>query len=340
MKCIKCGNELADGAKFCNLCGETVVQEPVTETPEVASPEVTTTQVATPEVTPSVETVATPQVETSTPVVDDIKKKAVKRVEYSKNVALITLIITTLLFAFLYVNSMKEKNNCKCETLSNDTTTKETEKTNGNNYANDLDISGITVEAEDSSERTNNIKFLNLALVKKNSTYSNNDITMLFENKNDSLTSGTVYLNYFKDGQRIDSTYGSFSLVYPNSKFVVTLSPRINEEFDSINITYKASLKTSGYSAVSVDNSKIKHERVKNLNTYEVDASYTNDFDGVVTYYFAIIYKKDGKEVGYNNSVASKIAKGESGKVTFYDSSAPEYDSYEVFIQSAYTSNN
>ena len=340
MKCIKCGNELAEGAKFCNLCGETVVEQTVTEPPQEKTSEVTTTQVATPEVTSSVETVATPQVETSTPVVDDIKKKAVKRIEYSKNVALITLIITTLLFAFLYVNSMKEKNNCKCETLSNDTTTKETEKTKGNNYAEDLDISGVTVKAEEDNERTNNIKYINMGLIKPTGSYSKTRLSMLFENNNDSLTSGTVYLNYYKDGTRIDSDLGSFSLILPNSKFVVTIDPNIDEEYDSIDITYKASLKTSGTTQVAVDTSKLKAEKVSSGYSSEVDVTYTNDTDGKATYYPAIIYKKDGKEVGYHYSIMADVEKGQTGKSRFYDSNAPEYDSYEVFIQSAYTRNN
>ena len=34
------------------------------------------------------------------------------------------------------------------------------------------------------------------------------------------------------------------------------------------------------------------------------------------------------------------LEKGQTGKAKFYDSNAPEYDSYEVFIQSAYTRNN
>lgn len=341
MKCIKCGNELGEGVKFCNLCGETVVEQSVTETPQVATPEATTVPVATPEVTPSVELVSKPQVETSTPIVDEIKKKATNKIEYAKNIALILLTILTILFAFLYVNSMDKKNNCKCETLSNDTTsTTETDKSKAKNYAENLDISGVTVKAEDDTEKTTNVKFINMVLVTPSSSYSRSRISMLFENHNDFLTSGTVYLNYYKDGTRIGSDSGSYSLILPNSKFVVTIEPKIEEEFDSIDITYKTSLRSNGSTQVNVDTSKLKAEKVSSGYSSEVDVTYTNDTDGKATYYPAIIYKKDGKEVGYHYSIMPNLEKGQTGKARFYDSNAPEYDSYEVFIQSAYTSNN
>ena len=328
MKCIKCGNDVPDGNKFCTFCGSELVSNPVNNETLTNFNDVTN-------VTNSVETDVSSPVN---PIVDDLKKSVSKRVDYYKNIGLITFAITTVLFVFLYINSFNKKTDCKCETLNNSTTSTEKTDSSDNNYAKNLDLSNLVAKAEDNTERTNNLKYINYALQKKD--YGSDDLSLLFENNNDSLTTGTVYLNYYKDGTRIDSSLGTFSNVLPNSKFVVTIHPKIEEEFDSVDISYKANLKSSYASPVNVDNSKITVEKIKNLNLYDVEASYNNDTDKSVSYYFAIIYIKDGKDVGYHTSGQFNVKSGEKAKVSFHDSLAPEYDSYEVFIQSAYTSNN
>lgn len=328
MKCIKCGNEVPDGNKFCTFCGSELVSNPVNnETSTNFNDETNVTQ--------SVETTVSSPVN---PIVDDLKKSVSKKIDYYKNIGLITFAITTVLFAFLYINSFNKKTDCKCETLNNSTTTTEKADSSDNNYAKKLDLSNLVAKAEDNTERTNNLKYINYALQKKD--YGSDELSLLFENNNDSLTTGTVYLNYYKDGTRIDSSLGSFFNILPNSRFVVSIRPSINEEFDSVDISYKANLKSSSLSPMNVDNSKITVEKIKNLNLYDIEASYNNDTDKSVSYGFAIIYKKDGKDVGYHTSSQTNIKPGEKAKVKFYDSLAPVYDSYEVFIQSAYTSNN
>ena len=335
MKCIKCGNEIPDDSKFCSFCSSPVETTPVQE--------VTPTPVE--EVTPDASV-------TPTDIIKQTVDSAIERTERKTKLDIKTLIIITLavlvivLTVLLFMNySKKNDNKCNCtNTLVNDNSTTTTKSANEKtNYASGLDISKATsVKVEDeNSDRNKNIKFINAFSYKSDrSGFYDTEVGMLFENNNDSLMSGTVYINYYKDGTRIGSDLGSYSLVTPHSKFIVHIQPSFEEEFDSFDVTYNAAMKTSGYTVIPVDNSKITTQKVSVSGSYQINASYTNDSDSEVTYYFGIIYKKGGNDIGYRNTIASNVKKGDTASVKFYDSFAPkDYDDYEVFIYSSYTSN-
>ena len=331
MKCIKCGNEIPDDSKFCSFCSNPVeTSTPVVETQPVEE---------------------TPQV-TATDVIKEAIESAALRTEKKTKLDIKTIIIIILAVLLLIVTALlfisyskKDTGKCKCaDVLSNDSTTTSTEgKVEKKNYASGLDISKATsVKPEDeNSDRNKNIKYINATSYKiERSGFYDTEVGILFENNNDSLMSGTVYINYYKDGIRIGSDLGSYSLVTPHSKFIVHIQPSFEEEFDSFDISYNAAMKSSGYKVVPVDNSKISAQKVSNLGSYIINATYTNDSDSEVTYYFGIIYKKNGQDVGYRNSIASDVKKGDTASVKFYDLYAPkDYDDFEVFIYSSYTSN-
>ena len=159
-------------------------------------------------------------------------------------------------------NTGKKSEQCKCETLSNDvTTTTEKDKNEKVNFAENIDITGITVKAEESNSRTDNIKFLNVvSFDTSSSTFKEKIVGLLFENNNDFLTSGTAYLNYYKDGVRIKSNLATFSNVSPKTKFVAYFRPEIDEEYDSIDITYTTNLKTSSQTYLPLEYCMMKAE--------------------------------------------------------------------------------
>ena len=323
MKCIKCGNEIPDDSKFCSFCSSPVVSEEVKE--EIV------TEAVTSEVTPDVK------------LPKDEKTK--KELDGKSIVIIVLVLLVIILICLLVLSYTKTDNsNCKCgdiKTHENEvTTTKDSsEKVN---YAEGLDISKATGfrPEDENSERNKNIKFINATSYTTESSINKTNVGFLFENNNDSLMSGTVYINYYKDGTRIGSDIGSYSLVTPHSKFTVHINPSFEEEFDSFDVSYTAAMKTTGYKNIPVDNSKINTQKVKDYTSYNIIATYTNDSDSKVTYYFGVIYKKDGKDVGYRDTIASNVEKGDTASAKFYDSFAPkDYDDYEVFIYSSYTSN-
>lgn len=208
-----------------------------------------------------------------------------------------------------------------------------TKKTNGDTVAADLDLSNVTAKPEDDKERTKKIEFMN-AFYKHEKDDKYGKATMLFKNNNDTMIDIDVYINFYKDGQRIGSESGTGYNIKPNHLFVEEITVDFNEEYDSMDITYRASKAKSSFEEISIDSSKIK----TNMEDSNILASYEREYDKESTYWAYIIYKKDGKVVYCDQSVDSSTNTTNQANFKFflYNYKDLEYDSYEVDIYSAY----
>ncbi len=305
MKCIKCGQEIPDTSTFCNFCG--------------------------------------------TPIPVKKNNNIIKIITI-----LVLLVIVGVLVAIILLNNNKKEDNTNTTTTTtsssienttgaqlNTSGTKEhistTTNPNGENinYAENLDVSKLQVKPESNDTNTQNIKYLKHAYI-KDIRFDN--LEVLFENDNDFAISVSTYLNFYKDGVRLHSVLGSTNPVNPHTKFVITYTPKIYEEFDSFDITYKANTRKE-YEILDLKNSDVKCDLIKEVSN-KIKCTFTHNYDNKGTYYLGIIYKKNGNEIGYNSAISMSETKkkGDVGEVTFYDVSGPsDYDDYEVFVQSSYT---
>jgi uncharacterized membrane protein YvbJ len=300
MKCDKCGNQLPEGATFCNMCGTSL-----------------------------------------TPTVTNVSTEQSKGIDI-KVIVIIVLVVILLALGIVFIvtnnkNTNKESNNVPTNNASLDPTITTTEEvvTDKINYAELFDFKDFKVSPEDNSTKSKNIKFIK--------AYSKNAkigsyIDLLFENNNDEIYDGTVYLNYYKNGKRIDSDLTSVIYVKPHSQFSVSIDPSIYEEFDSFDITYESHMKSSNIKEIPVDNSKITTNKDSND---KIVVNYTNDYNEKGNFTFLILYKKNGEVVGVRSGSAFDIEPGAIASYDFSDYYSPKtgYDDYEVLIQSAYTHN-
>ncbi len=306
MNCNKCGNFVPAGQNFCNACGSPVQPTaPVQPTPSNGGS-------------------------------NNVIKIVVLAV-----LGLVVLVL--LVIAILPSKKSEEKTTTTAtalkevdnNTTEHKTTVKLTTNANGDtNYADGIDYSNIKSKPDDTSSNSQNIEVLGINYNAKASY----PLQILMKNNNNYQASGSVYLNYYKDGKRIKSSLGSFSLVSPGSKFVVTIRPRIDEPFDSVDITYYASRRNTSYEQINIKDSDATCNVINDYSK-KIECTFTHNLNTKGVYYMGIIYKKNGKEVGYDStiSISNTEKKGDKGKITFYSSNAPEdYDDYEVFFQTAY----
>ena len=221
------------------------------------------------------------------------------------------------------------------KTLNESTTT--TTTTSKSINIDNIDINNLRVAPDDNTTKTQKIEFIN-AIYNKNA--SSNKLQLLFKNNNDFLASGTVYLNYYQNGTRIGSNSDGFSLVNPGSRFIVTINPQFNEPYDSIDVTYSAYNKVVSYVQIPLNTSEINIRETKEYNGPTlIECTFTHNLDKKATYYLGIIYKKNGKDVGYASAINSETVekKGETGIVKFRPNltGLEDYDEYEVFVQSS-----
>ena len=307
MICGKCGNTVESGSTFCNKCGN--------------------------------------QLSSGVQPVNNQSPNNNKMI-----IIIIILTIALVLLGITFVTILPKKrgpidNNTTTNNISDttssvqsldDTTT--VASTDKVNYASDIDLSNVSIKSESSNSRVDNVKVIDYKSYKTEKSYTpTTKLGILFENNNDYMISGSVYVNYYKNGTRIGSNLGSYSLVLPHNKFIVDMELKQYEEFDSVDITYNTAMKTTGYKAIKVDNSKIEKKRMQNYNTNDMYATYLNADEDKVTYYAGFIFKKDGKAVGYRSTIHSDVKKGDTATFKMLESFAPnDFDDFEVFIQSAY----
>ena len=309
MICNKCGNQIPTGQSFCNICGT-----PVTPNQSGGS--------------------------------NNVVKIVV--------IGVLVLVVIVLGVIAILPSGKKElkddtttTTNVNSKALNEQTTTTTTESTtkpvNNSGSTTEIDVNNLKVLPEDDAAQTKKIEFISAVY---NKDLKTDQLQLVFKNNNDYLASGSIYLNYYQNGTRIGSSTDLFSMVNPGSRFVVKLSHKISEPFDSIDVTYKAYRKTASYVQVPLNASdvKIKEERAyptqNNIPT-ELECTFTHTLDKKATYYLGIIYKKDGKDVGYERSINQKSPekRGDIGTIKFYPAinGPKDFDDYEVFVQSAYT---
>ena len=253
-------------------------------------------------------------------------------------VILLLVIIVGVLITLLVINTRSSNNidnpgNQAANNTQEITTESTTKTTSEDTPAVDLDLSNVKAQPDDDKERSKNLEFKNIFYShEKGSKYGY--AYLLFMNNNNEMVDTTIYINFYKDGQRIGSEQGSGYNIKPNHLFVDSISVYFNEEYDSYDITYSANKSKSTYDDLTIDKTKIKTEK---KDEYSLESTYPRKYDKESSYWAYILYKKDGKVVFCENSVDSSLNTTDTASFKFFLSRVEgiEYDSYEVDIYSA-----
>lgn len=199
-----------------------------------------------------------------------------------------------------------------------------------------IDTTNVVFKPESSSDsRANNIQYIgSYYFAEDNSKYA--DYRVLMKNNNNELIDVRLYLNFYKNGQRIGSVSAWASNVKAGSEFVADFSLSAREPYDSFDITVSAEkIDSSYYGDFKIDESKVKVVKAER----KIVAMYENTSTETFTAYACIKYMKDGKVVFVDKTISSSVDPGLNAEFTFYNFSIPEdveYDDYKVVIYSAY----
>ena len=314
MNCGKCGAPLAPGVKYCDKCGT-----------EVGAP------------------IAPPPVEP--------KKGPNKIIIIAVLCAIIVALITTIAIVMVTKDSdssddtktsTKKEKDKPVEPVNPDgpidpVTPDQPDQPDQPEQAQlpKIDTSNVVFKPESSTDsRANNIQYLgSYYFAEDNAKYA--DYRVLLKNNNE-LIDVRLYLNFYKNGQRIGSVSAWASNVKAGSEFVADFSLSAREPYDSFDITVSAEkVDSSYYGDFKIDESKVKVVKAER----KIVAMYENTSTETFTAYACIKYMKDGKVVFVDKTISSSVAPGLNAEFTFYNFSIPEdveYDDYKVVIYSAY----
>jgi len=249
-------------------------------------------------------------------------------------VVLLLLIIVGLVIVLLLPKKNNKNNDNNLYNKNNVSTTTKAKNTDFSK----IDESFLKPERE--SKRNNSIKFIDSFAYETDSYTSENKVTLLLKNVSEEIIDVDVYLNFYKDGLRIKSSYSGYAYnVKPSSNFVIEFSRKIDEEFDDFDFSYRISKSKSNHINVDVDKSKIIIEKDQGSYSDTVIFKYLNDTANEMTYSVCMIYKKDGKIVFADDGYDFEVKPSETAEIKFYKVSRPkdlEYDDYEFDVFSSY----
>ena len=245
--------------------------------------------------------------------------------------AIISILITIIILELVILIGKKTNESNKYDKAginTIETTTNSTTRNEGTAVL--IDVDKIDSKPEDDTERSKKIEVLNKFYYHKE-TGKYSTFRLIGKNNNDHFVSATFYLNFYKNGQRVNSEIGSVVNVKANKKFVVDISVDYADEYDSVDITYTSQKGKSVYTDLDISKDlfvfeeKSLYSSKKLLYNYDVD-----DKDSKVLYAY-LIYYKDGKEVFAENAIYM------SGGFTFFPSNYNvDYDDLEFDVYSAY----
>ena len=240
------------------------------------------------------------------------KLKGVNKFVY---ISILLVIVIIALLCVLLPNNSSNNNNNSSLIENNDTDEKD-----------DIENEDLNVEEDDS-----NVKY---------NTYITNDGEMIIiaTNNNKNVVDIEFEIEYYdKSNKLVGSGYADISAVSKNSQFALDVydAPKSYDSYkvyvdveETDNISYLGKL------TATHNNNKDEEEvivQVKNTTDKEIE------YIGV-----SIVFYKDNKIVGYDDSLDGEIKSGRSANFTFsypYDESYDTiyFDDYQVFINEAYT---
>lgn len=240
------------------------------------------------------------------------KLKGVNKFVY---ISILLVIVIIALLCVLLPNNSSNNNNNSSLIENNDTDEKD-----------DIENEDLNVEEDDS-----NVKY---------NTYITNDGEMIIiaTNNNKNVVDIEFEIEYYdKSNKLVGSGYADISAVSKNSQFALDVydAPKSYDSYkvyvdveETDNISYLGKL------TATHNNNKDEEEvivQVKNTTDKEIE------YIGV-----SIVFYKDNKIVGYDDSLDGEIKSGMSANFTFsypYDESYDTiyFDDYQVFINEAYT---
>lgn len=240
------------------------------------------------------------------------KLKGVNKFVY---ISILLVIVIIALLCVLLPNNSSNNNNNSSLIENNDTDEKD-----------DIENENLNVEEDDS-----NVKY---------NTYITNDGEMIIiaTNNNKNVVDIEFEIEYYdKSNKLVGSGYADISAVSKNSQFALDVydAPKSYDSYkvyvdveETDNISYLGKL------TATHNNNKDEEEvivQVKNTTDKEIE------YIGV-----SIVFYKDNKIVGYDDSLDGEIKSGRSANFTFsypYDESYDTiyFDDYQVFINEAYT---
>lgn len=240
------------------------------------------------------------------------KLKGVNKFVY---ISILLVIVIIALLCVLLPNNSSNNNNNSSLIENNDTDEKD-----------DIENEDLNVEEDDS-----NVKY---------NTYITNDGEMIIiaTNNNKNVVDIEFEIEYYdKSNKLVGRGYADISAVSKNSQFALDVydAPKSYDSYkvyvdveETDNISYLGKL------TATHNNNKDEEEvivQVKNTTDKEIE------YIGV-----SIVFYKDNKIVGYDDSLDGEIKSGMSANFTFsypYDESYDTiyFDDYQVFINEAYT---
>ena len=296
MQCPKCGNELLEGAVFCNKCGASFQE----------------TQQSVPTVVTEQPTVA--------------PKKTGK--------VLIIVIVVLLLLAigttagFFIGKKVSKGNVAKCETTAqpkNEEPQKEEEK----KEEEDDDIFGSKdkihkpIDASKVPFKAENDLAKNFEVVKIIYNQNKKYLQVLAKNNGKTPLSYRAHLNYYdKTGTRIDKASDS-GYVDPGRLFAFDFYNSTEEEFETVEVTISADTYKSTYHPTEFNKDSFKvMETEDSVNIY-----YKNDTKKPLTGAFVGVFYKDNQMVYFDEFSFYDVAPGVTKENKAYLVSFPDYDS-------------
>ena len=256
------------------------------------------------------------------------KKKLSKTTIYRISVIICLLMVIFALVFILFKDNSKNNDIKKGSVTTESTTTSSTTQTPGTAVMIDVDKVGYKVE--DDTERTSKVEVLNKFYYHRdNSKYSS--FKVVGKNNNDHYINVTFYLNFYKNGQRVNSELGSAVNVKANKKFVVDISVDYADEYDSVDISCTTQKGKSVYTDLDISKDLFVFEEKSLYSSKNIYYNYdVEDKDNKVLYAY-LIYRKDGKEVFAENAIYM------NGGFKFFPSSYNvDYDDLEFDVYSAY----
>ena len=309
MKCNKCGNIIEDNQKFCNQCGE-----PVVESNEV-----------------KVET--TENKKTS-------KSFGILFIGVAVALVSILLILGIIVIVAILLMVRKGDNDDKTTTTSTTTTeiTTATLDDDKNKKVLPIDFTNISFKPEDNDDESNNIEFVKgyMNVVKSETATRYAYIGLI--NKNSENLDITVYINYYKDGVRIGSDYAIKSFIKPNVITVVEVTLQPKDEYDKVDITYTTNPGAAYMKDVPVTSknyTKINENKKKALNY----GQFTNDSKKKIYGYASCVRYKNNEIVFIHPGHLGEVEVGKKGNCTCYDLDLDEnldYDKTECVLNNVY----
>ena len=247
-------------------------------------------------------------------------------------VLFIIIIIAIVVAFFLLIpkNSTKEGDRT---TTQNVTTAKPFDGDDKKEDKKNLDFTNVSFKAEDDNERSKNIELVKANMGKSSLTPV---AYVAIKNNNSEHVDISIYVNYYKDGQRLGSDMGTMSFIKPGTIATSSIYLSNKDEYDSFDITYKTSKPGTYMKDVEVNDSNFKKKEDNEKQSY---GTFTNTSKHKVYGYGTCIRYKGNDIVFVENGYLGYVEAGKTGECTCHKITVPdniEYDKTECSLYNVY----